>query len=122
MIAWLIDFILNLFLHSVARKVAARVEQRALRVYLKGVLGVRAFLLFAMGVVMFFQMMIFGLFALIGAFLLWAPWTTEIKALVLIGIGAAIFVIPLAILIYLMSESVWYRASGAADKIDEAFN
>jgi hypothetical protein len=113
MIALLIDFILDFVLLLVRRRVVSRVQQHALKAYLQGVRGARRFLLFAMAVVLFFQMMIFGFFSLLAGILLWAPWSSDTKAFVLIGLSAIVFLIPMAILAVMMSERVWYRASGA---------
>ena len=59
------------------------------------------------------QMMIIGFIGTIIAGIFLLPQDFESKVWILFFVFIGLFIIPFAVLIYALSEKIWYKASGA---------
>ncbi len=102
-------FIQNFFI----KKALKGVQQKGLLIYLNALQVARKSTIGAVFIISVLQIMVWGLCGSIGAGVFLLPYDLETKIWLLFGISLGLFLIPALILIYVLSEKVWYKASGA---------
>lgn len=117
MISWLVETLCQFLFGFVKRRALVcfreTVEAKALKVYLQTLLTVRGMVIALVALLFFMQVAVFGLFAFILAVILWSPVSQGMKIYLLLGLSSVLFFIPLALVIYLLSQRFWFRISGA---------
>jgi hypothetical protein len=110
---WLIDILIFLFRTLVYRQAARGIQKKGVLFYLKSLQVIRKTLAGSIFVFLFLQTMVIGFIGslVVGIFLL--PEDLNTKLWVLLGVFSAFFILPMICLIYIFSEKVWYRLSGA---------
>lgn len=115
----LFDLLLGWLLRALHVKVRSELTSRGLVIYLKTVEKIRTA---AIGLIAFFvilQAMTIGFFLTVATAVYLLPWAVEDKVLVILGLGATLFLLPLIGLIVFLSSRVWYKASGAEKALNE---
>ena len=91
-----------------------KAKRKGLAAYLRLVQGGRYFLVAILCAFLMLQTMMLAAFgALVTGFLLW-DFDKQSKLQILLGLFLTLFFVPLALLIWGLSERTWFRASGAA--------
>ena len=94
-------------------------KRRAVVAYLNILQGGRRLLVVAFAAFLILQaMLLAGFGALVTGFILW-DYDYHSKMVILFFIFLGLFVIPLGLLVWLLSERTWYRLSGAAKLVDD---
>ncbi len=94
----------------------SRLKNKALLVYLRTLQFARRSLLFAFILFSFFQLMILGFVGSIVTGVWMIPIDdTQVKLWIILGIFAAMFLIPILFLLIFFSEKHWYQISGAQE-------
>ncbi len=122
MAPWLKRFLqagLLFFFQQWRRDLINRSKAKGIAVYLKALQGARRSLIFVAAVIVTLQLLLVGLFMALGAAVYLLPWSLEAKAYLVLGVGAALFLLPLGFLFYALSERVWYKASGAEEMVEK---
>lgn len=101
------------------KKFFKEAKTKGLLVYLNALQLARKSLLASFFIFTFLQLMIWGFIGAVISGILLLPQDLETKIVILFGVCLGLFFIPLCILIYILSEKVWYKASGA-EKIVES--
>ena len=104
---------------QIRARAARQFKRQGVVAYLRVLQGSRRMLL--LGLLAFFVLqltMIAGIGALVTGVILW-DYDFQTKMQILLGIFLFLFLVPMAALSVLFSESVWYRASGAKKMVDE---
>lgn len=108
------------FLGQMAYQYAfGKVKTKAILIYLKTLQAMRRSL--AVGLIVFciLQFMVFGFLGIIVTAIWLLPEDTNAKLSILLGFFAVIFFVPFIALCYLLSERVWFRASGVKNLIED---
>lgn len=107
--------------HRAKLKMVTEAKRHGVIAYLKVLQGSRRALVALLVAGFILQLMILSF---VGALVI-GVWLLELEAqtklIVLFGIFASLFSIPAALLAYVLSERVWYKASGA-EKIVESLH
>ncbi len=108
------------FLGQQAKLKAIReTKRRSVVFYLKAINGVRLSLAGLLMMFLSLQLMIMAFAgAVVTGFMLW-DYDFETKIQILFGVCATLFLLPLIALCILLSQRVWFKASGAQKMIDE---
>lgn len=101
------------------RTVIRKSKVEALKVYLKALQGARLGLGMVLLITLSVQLFSVGLIVLIAAAFYLSPLDMETKAWIAFGLGSALFLIPLTIFIFALSQQVWYRWSGAERMVQD---
>lgn len=112
----LFGFLFKLWAKKSQRDLVSEFKAKSLIGYLRILNGVRLGAMGMVTVLIVFQMVGLGLAMMIGAAVFLAQLTLEVKLWAVFGLGTALFLLPVLGLCILLSERVWYRASGA-DKL-----
>lgn len=109
----MIDFVFSMITRIFKRDL----KKQGLLIYLKALNGVRLGTLAFILLFVFFNMMVFSLFALVilGVWLL--PVDFQTKLFYLLGLFGFLFITSMAILIWAFSEKTWLKQSGATEMI-----
>jgi hypothetical protein len=92
------------------------IKQKGVLLYLRTLSMVRKSLLFGLLVFCVFQMMVLGFIGAVVSGIWLLPIEDQVIRLwILFGVFASFFIIPFLVLLVLLSEKVWYKASGAED-------
>ena len=107
--------------HRAKLKMVTEAKRHGVIAYLKLLQGSRHALIGLLVVGFVLQLMILSFVGVLvtGVWLL--ELETQTKLFVLFGVFASLFCIPAALLAYVLSERVWYKASGA-EKIVESLH
>lgn len=94
-------------------------KRKGVAAYLRVLQGSRLLIVGALlGFIMLQVMVLAGFSALITAFLLIDyDWHTKLE--ILLGFSLVLFLGPMALLMWVLSERAWYRHSGAAKMVDD---
>ena len=109
-------FFLRTFL---LRKLASDIKKKGLLFYLKILQTARKSLIGAIFIFSILQLMIFGLVGALIAGIFLLPQDLEMKIWILFFTGLGFFLVPLFLLIYILSEKVWLKASHAEELINQ---
>lgn len=110
----LIFFIQNFLM----KKMYADMKKKGLIVYLNVLQITRKSVTGAIFIFAFLQLMVFGFLGLIVTSVFLLPQDLDIKLRILFYTCLGLFIIPFFLLIYILSEKVWYKASRAHEMID----
>lgn len=104
--------------HRAKLKMVTEAKRHGVIAYLKLLQGSRYALIGLLVVGFVLQLMILSFIGVLvtGVWLL--ELETQTKLFVLFGVFASLFFIPAALLAYVLSERVWYKASGAEKVVD----
>jgi hypothetical protein len=91
-------------------------------IYLKTLQAVRMGLAGSLLAFVFLQLMILGLIGSLVTAVLLSPQDLNTKLYILLAVFAAIFLIPFAFVLFIFSEQVWYKLSGAEKMVNEIKN
>jgi len=100
------------------KRMYADMRKKGVVIYLNALQTARKSITGAIFIFSFLQMMVMGLLGIVVTGILLMPQEMEMKLWILFFICIALFLIPLFLLIYILSEKVWYRASRAHEMID----
>lgn len=91
----------------------------AIKVYLKALQSLRMGFGLVLLVALAVQMFSVGLIVMVVAAFYLSPLDTQTKAMFAFVLGAVLFLIPLTIFIFALSQKVWYRWSGAERMVQD---
>lgn len=94
-------------------------KKKGVLFYLKVLQVTRKSLIGAILVFSILQIMLFGFLGSLVAGIFLLPEPLEIKIWILLVTCLGLFLIPLILLTYFLSERVWYKASGADEMMDQ---
>ena len=103
---YVVDFLISLIFRKWRRNVVFNAKVSGVKVYLKFLRGLRLSIFAALGLFVVLQVAVFGLVIMVGAGVWLVPLEAEIKAYLLLGIGASFFFIPMGLAVWLLSERV----------------
>jgi len=101
---------------------AAKTELRrqSLLVYLRFLRGLRKSIVGVLLLSVLFQLMVLGLVGtLVAVVALWPGLELELRLEIFAGVSLVLFLAPLFCFGILLSDRAWYRASGAANLIEQ---
>lgn len=105
--------LLSLIRHQAKLRFLNEVKKTGTIAYLRAVNGSRRFLIGALAAFVLLQFMVLaGFGALVTGFMLWEADQT-LKLQILFAIFLGMFGIPALLIVFLFSEKLWYKASGA---------
>jgi hypothetical protein len=99
-----------------------RLKVKGTLIYLRFLQGVRQTLRGAIAIFVVLQLMVMGFIGCIVSGVLLIPINTETKLWIFFGLSAAFFVIPLAFLLFVFSEKLWFKMSGAQEIVNQSIN
>jgi len=102
-------FVQNFFI----KKALKSFQSKGILVYLNALQITRKSTIGAVFIISALQLIVWGICGSIGAGVFLLPYDLETKIWILFCISLGLFFIPALILIYVLSEKVWYKASGA---------
>jgi hypothetical protein len=107
------DFLFMLIRSFLYKKAANSLRKKGILAYLKALQVLRKSLAGSIFLFLFLQLMLVGFIGsiVVGVFLI--PQDLEIRLWVLFGVFAFFFVVPMVVLLFVFSEKVWYKLSGA---------
>ena len=115
--------VIELFLHFIKvssyRFTARRIKRKGLIIYLKTIQIARKSILGILVFAFVFQLMVLGLIGALITGSLLLPIEQETRLWILFGLFAFIFIVPAGIILTIMSEKAWFKASRAQELIDE---
>jgi hypothetical protein len=94
-------------------------KQKAL-LYLKSLQAARKGIIFAVIVFCLLQSIVLGLFGTMITLIFLYPEDDHLKILVMLGFLLVMFLFPLFVLIYLLSDRRWYKISGAEKILNDS--
>lgn len=116
---WLLKLLWFLYGQKVKLDIVQKAKRQGVVAYMRVLQGSRRVLIVALaGIVLIQTVMLAGFGALVTAFMLWNhDFDGKIEILFYLFLG--LFVVPLALVAWLLSERTWYRISGAKKMVDE---
>jgi hypothetical protein len=109
----LAEILLRWWLGEQKLRAIRNIKAEGIRTYLKVLQGVRLSAIGIVALLVTMQMLCFGLALMIGAGVFLAPLELEVKLWAVFIFGAGLFFVPFVALMFLLSERIWYKASGA---------
>lgn len=114
-----IEFLFRWWMGRAKRQAFFEVRKKGIQAYLKFLQGARLTAVGFITALIVLQLIGFGLAMMVTAGVLLSPWEMEIKLWIVFGVGASLFLIPVLGLSFLLSQRLWYRASGAEDMVND---
>lgn len=115
----LFHFIFHFAVHEARKRVERQVKLKSLQVYLKALKVTRLTLSGILALLFVLQVCAMGLLTALGAALYLAPWEPQVKAIVALSVGGALFVIPLFLALFALSDRTWFKYSGAEQMMSD---
>ncbi|MBS1971312.1 MAG: hypothetical protein JSU04_13470 [Bdellovibrionales bacterium] len=101
------------------KKAARSIRKKGVLAYLRALQVLRKSLAGSVLLFVFLQLMVVGFIGsiVVGVFLI--PQDLEVRLWILLGVFGVFFLLPFVILLFIFSERVWYRLSGAEKMVAE---
>lgn len=116
----LVDIIFFFVRRSLYKKTLQKGKRLGLLYYLRAVQVVRKSLVLALVLFFSLQMMVMGLIGAVATGIWLIPTDHEMKLWILFGSFAGIFLLPFAILCWVLSDRTWYRLSNAQTLVQQS--
>lgn len=107
------DFLFMLIRSFLYKKAARSIRKKGVLAYLRALQVIRKSLAGSIFLFVFLQLMVVGFVGsiVVGVFLI--PQDLEVRLWILLGVFGVFFLLPLFVLMYVFSEKVWFKLSGA---------
>lgn len=100
-------------------KAARSIRKKGVLAYLRALQVIRKSLAGSIFLFVFLQLMVVGFIGsiVVGVFLI--PQDLEVRLWILLGVFGFFFLLPLIVLLFVFSEKVWYKLSGAEKMVTD---
>lgn len=116
---WITNIIIFLVRGYYMKKATSELKKTTTLMYLKALQIARKSLTGAILLFCTLQLIIFGFVGTVITTVILIPDDFEKKVWILFGVSLAFFVIPMIALVFLLSEKVWFKASGAEELLKQ---
>jgi ABC-type sulfate transport system permease component len=117
--SWLFKFLSFFIAERLKSQAVSRAKVMGVKTYLKVLQQSRYFLVLLLVIFLALQLTILaGVGALVTGFMLW-DYDFHSKMIILFSIFAVLFLGPLGLISWLLSERFWYKASGAQKMVED---
>lgn len=118
-LTWLLKWLVKWWFGQAKLNAVEQAKANGIQAYLKLLRGAKLTLAGGIAALFFLQMFAFGLALMLSAAMFLLPLDLEMKLWLVFGLGALLFFAPLIILLFLFSDRIWYRATGAEKMVNQ---
>lgn len=119
----LLYFVLRIFFKAWMKKgqqdVVSDIKAKSIVAYLRLLNGARMSLVGIVTVFLVMQLIVFGLALMVGTAVFLVPIDMNLKLWALFALGGLLFLVPILGISILLSQRLWYRASGADKMVSD---
>lgn len=115
----LIEILIRWGLGRAKIRALRKVKAKGIRVYLQVLQAVRRSAMVAIAALIILQLIGVGFAIMVAAGMFLLPLEFVQKMWILFGIGSVMFFVPVIALCYLLSQKLWYKASGAEQMVND---